>query len=306
MTDDNPLAFLDRMEWVIHREGQVATLRFEEVDKPIHEHIEFHVGTALALEELRWDDSIRVIVIAGRDDGSGVWNVGPRTRGEDLGQFNRPYNNLQHHSGPIGLRGPWSLSQGVERTFQALALIEKPVIAKWTGDAFGFGGNILFGCDIIVANEDVIYADGHLSVVGVSAGDGALAFLPLYLTPTKLKELLLLGDFWTARKLADLNVVNYALPASEVDAKVDYFVEQFLARPPRPLLRTKRAINKRLLEQWNLTMDYSTQAELCDMWETAAVGHKPDMTFRPNDATWNGYNTWMGGGELLDVYTDAV
>jgi hypothetical protein len=33
----------------------------------------------------------------------------------------------------------------------------------------------------------------------MSAGDGAFAFLPLFMTPTKLKEFLLLGPSWTAR-----------------------------------------------------------------------------------------------------------
>ena len=141
------------------------------------------------------------------------------------------------------------------------------------------------GCDIVIADEDVLGTEPHLAMdaslpYGMTAGDGALAFLPLFLTPTKLKEFLLIGAPLTGKDLAALGIVNAALPAPEVAIRVDE-VAEFLRRPPSPLIRTKRAANKRLLQQMNQTLDYSIASMTNDLWELAALGFTQDTTLRP-------------------------
>ena len=280
--------FANFMEWVVHQDGPVSTVKFETVEKPLEEFVEHHVSLALALEKVRFDDSVRVVVITGRDDG--MFELGPR-RDESEPWSRYVMNPTTRPGGPGALRGPWSLSQGIERTFAALALMEKPVIGRLNGDAYGFALHALWGCDIIVAREDVTVSDGHLSMnpwlpLAMSAGDGAFAFLPLFMTPTKLKEFLLLGAKWTAKQLAEMGVINYALPANEVDAKVEEFIQAFLARPPVPLIRTKRAANKRLIEQMNLTLDYSWASESIDLWELPAQDFQQQLTLRPDEPAW--------------------
>lgn len=280
--------YANLMEWVVSKDGPVATIKFDTVSKPLEEFIEHHVSLALALEKVRFDDTVRVVVITGRDDG--LFELGPQ-RGETEPYPPEVMNPATRPGGPSALKGPWSLSQGVERTFAALALMEKPVIGRLNGDAYGFALHALWGCDIIIAREDALVSDQHLSLHpvlpwGMSAGDGAFAFLPLFMTPTKMKEFLLLGPTWTAKQMADLGLINYAVPAEELDAKVDEFVQAFLARPPIPLIRTKRAANKRLIEQMNLTLDYSWLSESMDHWEMAAQGFEPQLTLRPDDPSW--------------------
>jgi enoyl-CoA hydratase len=263
-------------------------MKFDVVNKPLEQFIEHHMSLGLALEEVRFDDSVRVVIITGRDDG--MFELGPQ-RGETEPYPPEVMNPATRPGGPSSLKGPWSLSQGIERTFQTLALMEKPVIGRLNGDAYGFALHAMWGCDIIVAQEDVLISDNHISLHPVlpwamAAGDGAFAFLPLFMTPTKLKEFLLLGKTWTAKDMADLGVINYAVPADELDAKVDEFVQAFLARPPVPMIRTKRAINKRLLEQMNLTLDYSWLAESMDHWEMAAQNFEPQLTLRHDEPPW--------------------
>jgi enoyl-CoA hydratase/carnithine racemase len=262
--------YANLMEWVVTKDGPVATIKFDTVSKPLEEFVEHHMSLGLALEKVRFDDSVRVVVITGRDDG--LFELGPQ-RGETEPYPPEVMNPATRPGGPSALKGPWSLSQGIERTFAALALMEKPVIGRLNGDAYGF------------------VSDQHLSLHpvlpwGMSAGDGAFAFLPLFMTPTKLKEFLLLGPSWTAKQMADLGLINYALPADELDAKVDELVQAFLARPPIPLIRTKRAANKRLIEQMNLTLDYSWLSESMDHWEMAAQGFEPQLTLRHEDPSW--------------------
>ena len=280
--------FARSIEWTLQRRDSVATVRFEPVTKEPSEYLDHHMSFAAALEEVRFDDSIRVVVITGGDE---IFELGSRREGAtpvpshllDLGV---------RGGGSGAIRGPWSLTQGLERAFVTLALMEKPVVGRLSGDAYGFSLHLLWGCDIVVAREDVIVNDPHLAMDpglpwAMAAGDGAFAFLSLYLTPTKLKEFIMLGPRWTGRQLADLFLVNYAVPARELDSKVDEILNALLDRPPGPLIRTKRAINKRLIEQMNLTFDYSWSAQAIDLWELSATGFVQDFTLRPDQPNWS-------------------
>jgi enoyl-CoA hydratase len=275
-------------EWVVQRQGPVATVVFGTVQKSRRETLDHHMSLAQALEVVRFDDSVRVVVVTGRDGG--IFELGPR-RGESNPYPRQALDPAARPGGSGSLRGPWGLSQGLERAFTTLALLEKPVVGRLNGDAYAISLHALWGCDIVVAVENVLVCDSHLSMhptlaYGKTPGDGAFAFLPLFLTPTKLKELLLLGPTWTAKELADLGVINYAVPEAELDAKVDEMVQAFLARPPLPLIRTKRAINKRLLEQMSLTMDYARMSQQTDLWELATSGFGQEMTLRSGQPAW--------------------
>jgi enoyl-CoA hydratase len=274
-----------RNEWAIELQDQVATIKWKPVSRPPSEYREHHLSLAMALDEVRWDDRVRVVVIAGSDEGA--FETDPPK--EEL-----PFDKIMNPN-----RGPerWSASKGIERTFETLALMEKPVVGRLKGDAFGFAGNVLWGCDIIVAAEDAIVCDLHLSMepvlsFGMSAGDGAMAFMPLFFSPAKLKEMLLLGRRVTARELAQANAINYAVPRDEVDPLVNKLVQELLKRPARPLARTKRAANKALIQQWNLSMDYSYLAERLDLFEAAAQRWKADTSFHPEKPLWSHGESW--------------
>ena len=128
--------------------------------------------------------------------------------------------------------GRWSHEQGATRITETLALIEKPVIAKLNGHASSNGQSILFGSDLIVAWEDAIVAENHLGLGEVTdengvphgypfamvPGDGAGALVPLFMPPTKAKEYLFLSPSYTAKELAEMNIVNKAVPLDHLDA----------------------------------------------------------------------------------------
>ena len=164
---------------------------------------------------MRDDNDVRVIVITGKDD---VFTIPPSSYG--------------HHGDP---GNDWDIMSGVTRAVEAMCTIEKPVIAKVNGHAVGFGANLVLGCDFIVAREDAIIADHHMScgelvidgkMVGSAdhcmvTGDGGAVFAPLKMPLNMAKEYLMLARPFTAKELAAMGVVNYAVPAAELDAKTD-------------------------------------------------------------------------------------
>lgn len=274
-------------EWTVRRDGSVGTIVFGAVDVPRERSLDHHMSFARSLESMRFDDSIRVVVIAGRDHVDEPFESGSsKDPAKPL-----PPQILDPSVRPGGsgsLRGPWNLTQGLERAAQTLAFMEKPVVGKVKGDASAFALHTLWGCDVVVAREDAIMCDTHLSMspalpFGKTSGDGALGFLPLFLAPTKLKQLLMLGERWTARQMADLGLVNYALPGDEVDAKVDLIVADFLSRPPAALIRSKRAANKALIRHMNLALDQARLSQQTDLWEIQGTGFRQNMTLRPDE-----------------------
>lgn len=273
-------------------DGPVATIAIKPFEKTQAEgakhpgYVDVHTAIAEALERFRWDDSVRVVVITGAEDGEFYWAPGPGYYTPERLQHMDPHNRRA---------GRWSHEQGATRITETLALIEKPVIAKVNGHASSNGQSILFGCDLIVAWEDAIITDNHLGLAQVTdhdgvphgypfamtPGDGAGALVPLYMTPTKAKEYLFLGRSYTAREFAEMQIVNYAVPMDQLDAVTDELVTALLRRPARLLARTKRGVNKILVNQVTMAYDVLGYSELLDFWEQGRDNWEPELSFRP-------------------------
>jgi len=236
------------------------------------ETVDVHEALGWALHNVRYDAGVKLIVITGREDGE-FYSVPAVTHYEAPGTLDR-INPLKR---PGGFAGPSHYPDAIE----TLAQIEKPVIARVNGDVIGFGQSVLWGCDIIIAREDAVISDVHIGQgdvidhtrtargfpMAITPGDGAMAFFPLFLPPTKLKEYMFLSRAWTAGELAKMNIVNYAVPAGELDDVFNDIMERLAARPASVLAHTKRVCNKHVIQQANLARDLSGAYEILDLWE---------------------------------------
>jgi enoyl-CoA hydratase len=252
----------------IVRKGQVATIELKRMEKHIRELMRTEkrggaqraAEVARALTELRNDDEIRVIVITGKED---VFTIPPSSYG--------------HHGNP---GNDWDIMSGVTKAVEAMCTIEKPVIAKVNGHAVGFGANLVLACDFIIAREDAIIADHHMSagdlvidgqMVGSAdhcmvTGDGGTVFAPLKMPLAMAKEYLMLARPFTAKELATMGVVNYAVPAAELDAKTDEIAQRLLKRNAYALAMTKRVLNKQAMAQFNQSHDASLAYEFLNFY----------------------------------------
>jgi len=252
----------------IVRTGQVATIELKRIEKHVRAVMRTRkrggaqraAEVARALHELREDQNIRVIVITGKND---VFTIPPSSYG--------------HHGNP---GNDWDIMAGVTKAVDIMCTIEKPVIAKVNGHAVGFGANLVLACDFIVAREDAIIADHHMSAgelqidgqtVGSAdhcmvTGDGGSVFAPLKMPLAMAKEYLMLARPFTAKELAGMGVVNYAMPAEELDAKTNEIVQRLLRRNAYALAMTKRILNKQALAQFNMSHDASLAYEFLNFY----------------------------------------
>jgi hypothetical protein len=78
-----------------------------------------------------------------------------------------------------------------------------------------------------------------------------------------------------------MNIVNYAVPMDQLDPVLDDLIGRLLKRPPRTLARTKRGVNKMLVNQVNLAYDALAWSEALDFFELGRNNWVNDLDVGP-------------------------
>lgn len=247
----------------VSRDGQVATIALQAANRTARTGPHVEIGAAVS--ELRFENSVRVIVITGDENGF----------------FLPPKGSPKASGHTPGL--DWDLTQGMQRTYQSILETEKPIIAKVNGNAIGFGSSLVFACDLIIADETAVFCDHHLGMgktiqggrgdFGSVPGDGGTVFVPLHMPPCKAKEYLWLSTELTGADLARQGVINVAVSGDRLDATVDDYVQRLLQRTPHSLALAKRALNKTYIDQFNRVYDLAWSYELLNFYQ---LGASPD------------------------------
>jgi enoyl-CoA hydratase len=129
------------------------------------------------------------------------------------------------------------------RLIQAMLEVEKPIVARINGPAAGLGLVLALFCDCTVAAEEAKLGDPHVSL-GLVAGDGGAAILPLLVGPHVAKELLLTSRYLSGREAADLGRVNRAVPLADLDAEVGGLAGELARQPAYAARATKAIVNR--------------------------------------------------------------
>ena len=124
------------------------------------------------------------------------------------------------------------------RLAEAIRGTGKPVIAKIRGWCVGGGNELALLCDLAVAAESARFAHTD-SLLGNSPIWYATQLLPRMVGARRTREILLLGEHYTAAEAAAMGWINKAVPDAELDAAVDLWCARLLARSPQALRLTK-------------------------------------------------------------------
>jgi enoyl-CoA hydratase len=247
------------------RDGEVATIALRSLRSVLGAakgqpgyHGDPHTDLGRALLQLRDDPGVRIIIITGEQDGDFL-SAPPSSIYDTAGGRNRL----------VDPDGAWNVFMNGNFSHQLMLEIEKPIIARVNGDAVGYGQSIMLCCDLILAREDARIADLHRSMgevsdregnglaakFGMVPGDGGGSMIPLFMTPTRAKEYMFLARVLTAAELAEIGVVNRAVPMEQLDAVVEEYVTALLRRPAHALGWTKRVLNRGIVTHYNYTAD---------------------------------------------------
>jgi enoyl-CoA hydratase len=141
-----------------------------------------------------------------------------------------------------------------KRIIFSLLDCEKPIIAKVNGHATGLGATIALFCDVIFASDAAKVGDPHV-IVGFTAGDGGSVIWPQLIGYARAKEYLMTGDLIPAPDAARMGLINYALPATELDERVAKFADRLADGALNAIRSTKMSINIGLKHLAHSVMD---------------------------------------------------
>jgi enoyl-CoA hydratase len=141
---------------------------------------------------------------------------------------------------------------------------DKPVICKVQGDAIGLGTTLALLCDIVVAAETVRFADPHVRV-GLTAGDGGSVMWPQLVGYARAKYYVLTGEMIDAKTAAEIGLIAFAVPADELDAKVDSIARKLANGASTAIRSSKATMNIGLKQLAHSMMDAGMAHEgLCN------------------------------------------
>ena len=178
-----------------------------------------------ALEDIRADENIRVVVLTGA--GEKAFSAGA---------------DIKTMKGMNALKGR-ELSLMGARLCSALENLEKPVIAAINGYALGGGLEVAMACDLRVTSDRARMGQTEINI-GLIPGWGGTQRLTRLIGKTKAKELVFTGKMIDAKTAEQLGLVNMVFSADEFREKVREFAKELTTKAPVALKVAKELIDK--------------------------------------------------------------
>ena len=214
---------------LLERRGRVAIITINRPTKLNALNIQTRAEGAAALDELRDDDSVRVVVITGAGEKAFV-------AGADIAEF----------------EGRTAVTQRDVMTarslFTAVDTFPKPVIAMINGFCLGGGCEFALSCDIRVASETARFGQPEINL-GIIPGGGGTQRLTRLVGEGKAMELILTGDMIDAQHAYNLGLVNLVVPAADLEAKTMEMANRIAEKSPIALRMAKEAVKTAVARQ---------------------------------------------------------
>jgi enoyl-CoA hydratase/carnithine racemase len=222
------------------KSGVRATITFHRPEKLHCVHFPMLKEIAAALDDVIYDDAVRVLVLTGSGDRAFC-------TGADLAEqqqfFDRPHDY-------------WKWMGAFIDCHDKLRNLGKPSIARLNGIVVGGGNEFNLSCDLAIACDD-IYVRQVGAAHGSVAAAGATQYLPLIVGDRRAREILLLCEEIPAKKALEWGLVNQVVPRAELDQAVDAMVEKLANKLPECTRYTKQQLNYWRDMSWSQTIGHA-------------------------------------------------
>jgi enoyl-CoA hydratase len=206
----------------VEKRDKVAVLTINRPDKLNALNNKVHQEGVAALDELRSDETVRVLVITGAGEKSFV-------AGADISEF--------EGQTPVTQRDAFH-----ERSlFNSIDNFPKPVIAMVNGFCLGGGNELAMACDLRLCSENARFAQPEINL-GIMCGGGGTQRLTNLVGESKAMEMILTGDMFDAATAEKIGLVNHVYPAAELEAKTMELANKIAEKAPVALQLSKEAV----------------------------------------------------------------
>ena len=203
-------------------DARVATITINRPDKRNALNAMVRREVVEALDALRTNDDVRVVVFTGAGDKAFV-------AGADIGEF--------ADRSPVEQRG----AMEGRRIFDEIAAFPKPTIAMINGYAFGGGCELALACDIRVAARSAKLGQPEIKL-GILPGGGGTQRLPRLIGAGRALRMILTGEAISAEQAERIGLVDDVVDDDALQSAVQALAQQIAAHSPVALRLAKDAV----------------------------------------------------------------
>ncbi|MBX3287918.1 MAG: enoyl-CoA hydratase/isomerase family protein [Acidobacteria bacterium] len=206
----------------VEKRGRIAVITINRPDKLNALSSGVHREGVAALEELRKDDDVRVVVFTGAGEKAFI-------AGADIAEF------TEHTA----------VSQRAEfqrpTLFNSVDSFPKPVIAMINGFCLGGGNELALACDIRICSENAKFSQPEINL-GIICGGGGSQRLTRLIGEGRAMEMLMTGDMIDAETALRFGVVNRVYPLENLEEETIKFAEKLAEKAPVAMQLSKEAV----------------------------------------------------------------
>jgi enoyl-CoA hydratase len=203
-------------------DGAVAVVTINRPDKRNALNSQVRSEVVAALDALRDDDSVRVVVFTGAGDKAFV-------AGADIGEF-AERTPLEQREAMTG-----------RRVFDEIAAFPKPTVAMINGFCLGGGCELALACDVRVASDAARLGQPEINL-GIIPGGGGTQRLPRVVGTGQAMRLILSGEIVDAAEALRIGLVDVVHPVAELRERTMEFARGMAAKSPVALRMAKAAV----------------------------------------------------------------
>jgi methylglutaconyl-CoA hydratase len=242
-------------EVLVEKRGAVLwiTINREERRNAMNDAVTFGIGDSLTAAST--DPEVRAVVLTGAGNRAFC-------AGADLSAGS---GSFQYDYSKVGV--PFV------RLMQQARNLTLPLIARVNGHTMAGGMGLMGMCDMAIGVDSARFGMPEVKV-GVFPMQ-IMAVLQRLIPSRKLYEMALTGEPITATEALELGLLNYVVPAEQLDSKVDWLLSRLLDKSPTAIRRGKYAM--RVTEQLNFDQSavfMESQIGTLALTEDAAEGRQ--------------------------------
>ena len=211
---------------LLARDGPVARVTLNRPEKLNALNDAMMADLKAVLAEVEADSAVRAVVVAG---------AGPAfMAGGDVALFHARLEELPQ------LFDEWG--GAFHAAIHALRRMPKPVLAAVHGAVAGGGLSVMLACDLAIAAEGTQFNLAYANI-GTSPDGGSTHFLPRIVGLRRALELAFLPGMIDAVRAESLGLVNWVVPAGELEERASALAARLAAGPTIAYARTKALLN---------------------------------------------------------------